>query len=253
MKKIIEVLVLYFYFMFSCVHASLPLDIDNNGKIELSNIPTVIAPSKKATLSSRKAGKIIKLSFREGFEFKQGAVLISFDCDIENALLRKANAELIRAKQHANADKRLVHLGSISNSELADSKANFIKSRADVDIAAKNVSFCHVKAPFSGFVREKLIHNHEIVQLHQPLVSIVASEHVKIEVLVPSDWLSWLQIGQTFKLVVNDTNKSYTAKIIHILKHVNSISQTVKIIGKITEPHIELLPGMSGKSTFKRN
>jgi membrane fusion protein (multidrug efflux system) len=135
-----------------------------------------------------------------------------------------------------------------------------IKAKTDVDIAKSDVEKfnaivdkCTIKAPYNGSVSESMVQVGEIAKPGEPLLKIINNENLELQMQVPSVWLRWLHVGSVFKVLINETNKTVSAKVLKINPEINPISQTVKIIGIPITPDLTLLPGMSGLATFKEN
>jgi hypothetical protein len=72
----------------------------------------------------------------------------------------------------------------------------------------------------------------------------------EVELLVPSRWLSWLKPGVAFTVHIEETDKSYPARVTRLGGRVDPVSQSNKVIGEITGPVIGLMAGMSGQVTM---
>ncbi len=213
-------------------------------------IPTVIKASKRAVISSPMSGLIIKLPFKDGTEFEKGDVLAAFDCDIEVSTLKKFSAILELSKRKLSSNQRLMRLGSISHYELHESQAQFQRSQADVEIALKKVSHCQIIAPYDGHMIILNVHKHESVQLYHKLFIIYNSDELRVNILLPSKWLKWVKVGTNFRIYIKETDRNYKAKVIRVIHKIDAVSQTVKVIAKISIKSHNLKPGMSGLSYF---
>ena len=73
-----------------------------------------------------------------------------------------------------------------------------------------------------------------------------------MELIAPSHWLTWLKPETRFKVKIEETGKVYAAKVVRLGGRVDPVSQSIKVIGRITENAPELIPGMSGPVDFER-
>ena len=213
-------------------------------------IHAVITSETTATISSPMAGYITELHVKDGGYFKKDDLLVSFDCRIFNAELKKSQAEVKMARINKQSYQRLSKLGSASDMQVVESVAKYDSAIADEKIAEKHVSDCHIRAPFDGQVTELFIHQHETIQLHEKMINVLSNSAVEVRILVPSHWLAWIKIGTPFKLYINETNKSYPAKVKRIIHHVDAVSRSVKLIGEIDGQFKDLKSGMSGDAVF---
>ena len=69
--------------------------------------------------------------------------------------------------------------------------------------------------------------------------------------MVPSGWVRWLKRGTAFQYLVDETSRSYSARIVQRGAQIDAISRSIMMIGKTLKRHKELIPGMSGIVKFK--
>jgi RND family efflux transporter MFP subunit len=213
----------------------------------------IIKANEETTFSSETTGSINYLPVKEGSHFSVGQVLLGLDCTLQEAELKKAKAEQHSAYKAYQSAKKLKAYGAISELELVKSTADAVSANAEVDKLQAIVKKCRVIAPFSGGVSEIKVHLYETVKPGDPLLKVTNTENLSVEIQVPSSWLSWLRIGSTFKVYINDINKTLAAKVNYINPAIEPISQTVKISGQISPPNTALRPGMTGQAFFNDN
>jgi predicted transcriptional regulator len=84
------------------------------------------------------------------------------------------------------------------------------------------------------------------------MLVILDDSALEIEIVAPSNWLTWLKTGQVLSILVDETNVEVIAKLDRIGAEVDPVSQTVKVFAKITESHTSILAGMSGTVSFNK-
>jgi membrane fusion protein (multidrug efflux system) len=213
----------------------------------------VIQPKDQVTFSSETIASIAVLAVKEGSTFMEGDILIELDCRIQEAELRKAQAQQEVAAKSYKSAMTLQKYGSISGFEVAKARSEAEAANADVSKLQVIVEKCVIVAPFKGAVSELMVHPYETVKPGDPLLKIVSTENLEVEIQIPSTWLLWLHVGAIFHVHINEINKTVTARVILINPQIEPISQSVKIIGVITPPVKELRPGMSGQASFPEN
>jgi membrane fusion protein, multidrug efflux system len=216
----------------------------------LDTTQVVLTAKKQATLSSQLQGTILQLPLNEGDRFNKGDDLVIFDCTTYEAQLAKAKAIQDAKAAAYRSNQQMSSARAISNVELITSKAEYINSSSEVKIQQHNVDFCRVKAPFSGILVKRRVHEFETVQQGQQLVEVLDNSDLTVELIVPSSWLVWLRPDSRFTLVVEETHRQYPALITRILPIVDSVSQSVRVLGKISGNSDDLIAGMSGKAVF---
>ena len=197
-------------------------------------------------IASERSGRISHLKIRDGERFRAGQVLVAFHCSMEEAQLSKAKATLEKMSKTHDVNKKLEKLKSISTLQLDVSKAEEDGAAADVRVAQAALERCTIKAPFSGKVVEVTARAYQSVREGDPLLEIINEKDLEVEFIAPSRTLPQLKIGNTFKVTLDETAKTYKGEISRLGGRVDPVSQTIKVYGRITEHSAELLPGMSG-------
>lgn len=206
-----------------------------------------LTPRRFTTLSAELAAKIDRLTLREGDRFREGQVLVGMECSLQRANLDKARAELTAAAKTSAVDSRLHEMKAGGALEADVAAANEAKARAEVAAAGAIVSKCQVLAPFPGRVVELKVHEQQFVQAGAPLMDILDDSALEVEFLAPSRWLTWLKPGAAFQVAVDETGKTYPAKVTRLGARVDPVSQSVKVVGEIPGRPDDLIAGMSGQ------
>ena len=213
-------------------------------------VQALLQPSAEATLSSRLAGQVQRVSVKPGDSFAAGQALVEFDCALLEQQLRKARAELDIAAATLASNRKLKDLDSISDLEVQIARAQSDKAQAELEAAQAQRSYCKLAAPFAGRVVARHCNAPENVTVGEPLLDIVALGTPVIQMFVPSVWLAWLAPGLGFDVEVRETGTRYPARIVRMGARVDAVSQTVEVFGKFSGDAQALLPGMSGSAIF---
>jgi len=206
-----------------------------------------LSPQRFTTLSSELAAKIKRISVKEGERFEAGQPLVEFDCSLQAAQLSKARAQLSATKNTWRGNKRLAELNAIGKVELRNSEAEMMKARADVRFLEVTLQKCRLNAPYDGRVAEQKAREQQFVQAGQPLLEIFDDSALELEFIAPSRWLVWLKPGHRFEVLIEDTKKTYPAKLLRIAARADPVSQSIKAVGVIDGNYPELIAGMSGR------
>ena len=214
---------------------------------ERQEIRAQLLPRRYTTIAAEIAAKIQQLPVAEGGAFRAGQPLVSFDCSLQRAQYQKAEAEVDSAEQTFKSNQRLADLNSVGLLELELSRSALAKAKAELNGNKAIVEKCVVAAPFAGRVAEQKVREQQFVQLGQPLLDIIDDSVLELEFLLPSTWLSWLRVGGTFQVQIDETRKTYPARFIRIGARVDPVSQSIKVAAAIHGKFPELMAGMSGR------
>ena len=217
---------------------------------EVRESRALVVASQEAILSSELAARIENIAVKEMQSFKKGDLLIQFDCSLYEAqkdvVSANANSALIKLK----SDEQMLQMRSIGKYELELSISEYEKAKSELRIAELNVERCQIKAPFDGAVEEVVVNTFETIQPQVELMKIIQTEVLELEMVVSSEWISWLKIGHPIKVYIDEIQKEFNATISGIGANVDAVSQTIQLKGTITDTSPALLPGMSGRVVF---
>jgi RND family efflux transporter MFP subunit len=206
-----------------------------------------LSPREYTTLSSEIAARIDRIATMIGQHFKQGDTLVEFECAIPRAQTVRAEAIMQQSEKTAAINQRLLQLKSIGQLELEIAQAEVAKARADLAIARATTSKCTILAPFSGVTVEQKAREFQYAAPGQPLLDVLDDHALDIELIAPSRWLNWLKVGTVFKVKIEETEKIYQARVTRLGGRVDPVSQTIRVIGEITDSAPDLIAGMSGQ------
>ncbi len=215
--------------------------------LETREIRAQLTPRRYTTLAAEIGAKINRLPLAEGAAFRQGQVLVQFDCALQQSQLAKSEAAVMAAETTWQANTRLHELKSVGKVELDTSKAELLKAKADLAGNRAIVEKCQVAAPFAGRIAEQKVREQQYVQAGQPLLEIIDDSALELEFIVPSRWMAWARPGVGFKIAIDETGKTYPARILRVGARVDPVSQSIKMTGMIDGRFPELVAGMSGK------
>ena len=214
------------------------------------SVRVLLIPDGETTLSSPVTAKIKTLFASIGASVASGQVLVSFDCDEPVARLAMANAELAGAVESHEAKIRMQGLEQASDVEVALAASAAAKARGQVALQKAQIGQCNVAAPWSGRVSKVHVRNHMSVTPGQPMLELVKSGPLRLKMNIPSKSIGKFKTGTTIDIEIDETGKTYQARVQALNSRVDPVSQTIEIEAAISRYHPELLPGMSGVAIF---
>lgn len=210
-------------------------------------IPVQLVAVNYTTLSAELPGKIDRITVKEGDRFKEGQLLVAFDCVIQRAQLDEAQAVVGAAEKSRSVHKRLLELNSVGTLEAEKSASDAVVAQAKLNSARAVTSKCGINAPFAGRVGEQKARAHQYIQVGQPILDILDDSTLEAEFIVPSVWLRNLKPGLAVQVAVDEVKKVYSAKITRIGAKVDAVSHSVKVVAEVKGDTPELIAGMTGR------
>jgi len=148
---------------------------------------------KVVELKSRVTGYLKKIHFKDGQDVEEGKQLFDIDNRTYKAELDRANAALLKAEKHlvtmrANyrRSKEQHDKGVIGTEEFDNVSGLKLEAEHDVelavaavDLAATNLRFCHITAPFDGRLSKRLVDEENLIKADETsLTTIVKLDEV---------------------------------------------------------------------------
>lgn len=213
----------------------------------------VVQAAEEATVGSRITARIEAIPYRIGASFPRGAVLVKLDCTQLRAQLNAADAAAVAYQKTYETNVELDQYKAIGTNEVAVSKANLGKARAESAAISAQLQDCAVRAPFAGTIVEEIAHRGEIAASGQPLLKLQSGGALEAELIVPSKWLTWLMPGEKFAFMVDETGEQISGEVRRVGASVDPVSKTVRITGDLVPGKRPVLPGMSGTAAFEQS
>jgi RND family efflux transporter MFP subunit len=221
------------------------LAADSDGRVRAQ-----LSARNSVTLSSEVAARIATLTLRDGDAFREGQVLVSFDCSLFDSQLQKAEASTEAANAVVKSNERLAELNSIGTYEVEQARARLKEAQAEAAGMRTVVKRCTIAAPFNGRVAKRHAAAHQYVTPGNPLLDIVETGQMEVQMIVPSRWLAWLKPGAPFTVQVDELGKTSAARVLRLGAQIDPVSQSISVVGVIDGNPAGLLPGMSGWASF---
>lgn len=213
-------------------------------------IRVLLAPEVETTLVAQMAGRIEVLNASLGQPVVKGKLLVGIECGEAQARLRMAEAELASARDTLTGKTGLKKLNAAGDLEVSMAQASVDKAKGAVSLGRSQVAHCSLNAPFNGRIARIYAKQFQGVNAGAPLLDLVSDGPLKLRLNVPSHYLRQLKVGTPFDVAVNETGKTYPAKVSAINARVDAVAQTVELEARIDGKPAELLAGMSGIARF---
>ncbi len=220
------------------------------GAAEPEPVRGVVKSQQEAVLSVALNARVTETPVRAGQAFKKDDVLLTFDCEIQNAQAKAASAAYSARRSAHKSNVELQQYGAIGDLEVGLSKAEMQEAMANSEAVSARTKDCVINAPFDGRVSELAINAYETPTPNQPLIKIISSEAFEVHLIVPSNWLAWLDIGSTLVFAVDESGKRHQAAVRQIGAEVDAVSRTIALVAQFKELPANILPGMSGTAYF---
>ena len=206
-----------------------------------------LSPRRFTTLAAEIGARVQRVGVPEGGAFKAGQMLLAFDCSLQQAQLARARVALDVAAKQLATQTRLAELNATGRQEVEQADGEVRKQRAEIAQIEVLLTKCSIAAPFAGRVSEQKVREQQFVQPGQALLEIIDDSVLEVEFIMPSRWLQHVRVGSAVLIAVDETGRSYPARVLRLGARVDPVSQSVKVLATIEGRPKDLISGMSGR------
>jgi HlyD family secretion protein len=167
-------------------------------------------------VSPDEAGRVVKLSVREGDSIESGAPLYGLDDDLQKADLNQQAASLANAKQTFDRAQALMKTGSGTQASYDAAMSALRIAEARMNTSQTRLSRRTANAPVAGTVHQIYFREGEMVQQQRPVLSILPPGNMKVRFFAPETDLPKLAIGQDVRVACDSCASDLTARIYYI-------------------------------------
>lgn len=215
-------------------------------KVKVSNLDKYVEASgiveAKSTKSIYidKALKVKNLYFEEGDYIKKGELIMTFDDEERNSILRKIEKQEIEIKKlerDYNNAKELYELGGSTKNDIEDLEYDIKEAKLTLEEyqeeLAKTVET--VTSPFEGTIIAMTAEENYRVNTEEELLEVADLSDIKITAEVPEYDLNNVKVGQEVRIMPEVFEKKQT-----ITGHVASIANISSDSSDDTEAYVEV-------------
>jgi membrane fusion protein (multidrug efflux system) len=174
-------------------------------------------------------------------------------------------AQLADARQQLERATNLASRNLLSRSDLETAQTRFDTAkaahdqalssarqlRADIEaqssslrLAQRELRDAVIRAPFDGYVAERLVSPGQFVQPQAPVMRIVRLQPLKLTAEVPEKFAPWIETGREMAVKVDAfPQETFTGRVVRIAPAVNLKSRAFAIEGEIPNTDGRLKPG----------
>lgn len=214
------------------------------------DVPVQVVARTLAHIGASMSGTLVDFSLRDGERFKRGQVIARFRCLKEAAVLARARAELNKRGRIAQTQGVARQLGVNTVQDAQVAQADVEVARGEVGVADATVQDCVMNAPFDGRAADVVVRNNQFIAAGAPMFDALDDSVLEVELVLPSNVVSWFPVGSHFKVSIGETRTQHPAIIDRFAGRVDPVSQTVKAYARLEGDVSQLLPGMSGSAAI---
>ena len=134
---------------------------------------------------------------------------------------------------------------------IKNAEANVEQAVAGLELARKRLQDTEIVAPFDGFVRKRLVNVGETYKDKTPLMSLVATQALKLQGEVPERFAPQLGVGRAVRVEVEAyPGRKFPGTITRVSPAVDAESRTFTVEASVPNPGGILKPGFFAKASI---
>ncbi len=183
----------------------------------------VVNEQREVTLSFKVAGPVNQLLVDDGDYVEKGQVIARIDKRDYKVNLDVATAQYNQAKSEYERYQELYNRKKLPANTLDKVKAGYLMAKSQYENAQNALADTDLKAPFSGYIHQKLIENFETVSAGRPIVSLIDVSTLDITISVPEGMVNEMEKVQKIACDIKNANQ-------------DNIPGTIKTVSKKSGP-----------------
>lgn len=220
--------------------------VENQAWPNLFSALGTIEADEGIVIGAEVSGRVQRIAFNSGEQVDAGRVLIELESGNEQAQLRAAAARLKLAQSNYERLEQLREKNSISESELDTALQQRESAQADVEDLKTTLAKKVVRAPFSGRLGIRQVDLGQDLMVGAPVVSLQATDRVRVNFSVPQQWLVKMAKGQRVEVSIGkDSDHTLTGEVTAIGAEINTASRNAVVQSLLDNADQLLMPGMA--------
>jgi membrane fusion protein, multidrug efflux system len=205
-----------------------------------------VEASEGIQVSAEVAGKVKEIRFKSGDQVKKGTVLLVQESGNEQGQLSAADARLRLAKSNYDRLVLLRQNNTVSQSELDAAVQQMESAQGEVDNLKTTLEKKVVRAPFDGRLGIRKVDQGEDLQVGTEIVSLQATNSVRINFPVPQFWLVKMVRGLPISVKLGDGSDTVIeGQVTAVGADINTISRNAIVQSYLSNEKNLLIPGMA--------
>jgi HlyD family secretion protein len=179
--------------------------------------------------------------------------------------VQRAKAELVQAQQGFDRAEALHKRQLLPKQGLDDAEAMLHTKQAGYETALQNAKNLHanidaadasakladrslrdasIRAPFDGYVSQRLVNLGQFVKNQTPVMDVVRVDPLKVTAEIPEKMAPWMKVGQTVELHVDAyPDRKIAGRLSRISPSVNTATRAFPFEALVPNSDAELKPG----------
>jgi RND family efflux transporter MFP subunit len=203
-----------------------------------------VQSSETAAAAAEVSGRIIKITVKEGNQVRAGQLIAELDLDQVNKQIAEIDQSLVLAEDVFARQERLWKQNIGSEIQYLEAKNAVERLKKSKETLAFQLTKSKVYAPITGVVDMVNLEAGELALPGSPIVSILSTNRLEVEVDLPENYLQAVRRGDPVIINYPAINYEQEARINLIGSTINSANRTFKVEINTGNPGNRLKPNL---------
>lgn len=219
-------------------------------KIEVVSRPEIftysgnILADNSVSIGFSVPGRVTAVYVQEGQRVSKGQLLATIETNSYQNALAVAGAGMEQAQDNFSRLNQLYLKKSLPERDYIAAKVALAQSKANRDMAVKNLRDTRLYASFSGIVSQKLTESGATAAPGVPAFTIVKTDKVYATASITENEISSLKIGDPADVSIPSLNRTIHGRITIINPQADDSSRTYTVKIRLDNPGGQIMPGM---------
>ncbi len=215
--------------------------------VQTLEFPGVAQPIEMRTVSAESGGRVLEAPAEEGELVKKGDLLLRVDASTTTAQINLLQSQLSTAQREYSRIKKLAAEGLATPQQVDQLEGQVEQGKLALKQAKVGRGMSVVRSPFTGLVAAKTVEPGEFTSPGQPIVQLIDSSTIKLEVTVPESSIKFIKVGDDVDVHFTALEKTVQGKVVRRGVMVTQSTQTFPIEINIPNEDGDILPGMRAR------
>jgi membrane fusion protein (multidrug efflux system) len=203
---------------------------------------TVLA-SESVALVAESAGRIDKISFKEGEHVKNNELLVKINDDDLQAQLKKTDLQIQLSSEQSERQRQLYEKKLISKEEFDISLNQLNSLKADHENLIASIRKREIRAPFDGIIGLRYISEGGYVTQTTRIASIQKVNPLKVDFAIPEKYSGQVSVGDVVRFQIDEGKLQFTGKLYAIEPRIDPATRTLQLRALFDNKSEKVLPG----------
>jgi membrane fusion protein, multidrug efflux system len=218
-----------------------------------------LTPEREATVRAELGGTVVNVQVEEGQHVNRGQLLARLSDDAVKDAALSARSAIRTAEQaaqvaHRNAERaeKLAQAGAMADRDLEQAQwtatnadGAVADAKARLAAAEKQLGYTEIRSPLAGVVSERRTNAGDVVQVGNPLFTVIDPSSLRLEAQVPVSALESLRPGTAVPFSVDGYGaRFFEGKIVRINPAVDPTTRQVRVTVSLPNTSGRLAAGL---------